>query len=245
MKVFAFTNNGLKYDHNEDSYLINGASRYGEKLSGEANIYSAAVFDGVGGANAGEVASKLASQEAAKRINTLLSEEELKLIMAEVNADVVNAAQSNPELRGMACTVAGALFCKDRTLVYNVGDSKVFKIKNGLMMQLSTDDTYAAFLARAYGESIPSLQSDHRITAYLGNPQYDAEQLHLREVSAPDDGETFFICTDGVTDYINSDYLENILTDSTTTLVEKSNKISQAVFSNGAGDNFTYIILTR
>lgn len=245
MKIFAFTNNGLVYDHNEDSYIINGKCRYGEKVSGEAAIYSAAVFDGVGGANAGEAASKLASQQAAKLINPRLSAEELKLVFVEVNAAVVNAGQSQNELRGMACTVAGVLFREDETVVYNVGDSKVFKIKNGLMMQISTDDTYSAFIARTYGERGVSSENDHRITAYLGNPEYCAEQLHVNVISAIGGGETYFICTDGVTDYINYDYLENILTDSNMPLTEKGQKISQAVFSNGAKDNFTYIILTQ
>ena len=244
MKVLTFTDSGFKYDHNEDSYLINGVCRYGENLSGEAAIYSAAVFDGVGGANAGEAASTLATREAAKRIKPQLSAAELKQTFIDVNNAVVTEAQSAPELHGMACTVAGILFRKDETIIYNVGDSKVFKIKSGLMMQLSTDDTYSAYIARTYGEGYTPPGNDHRITAYLGNPGYDAEQLHINVVSAVGEDEIYFICTDGVTDYINPDYLENVLTNSTMTLTEKSKKISSAVFSNGAKDNFTYILLT-
>lgn len=244
MKVWAYTNNGLKYDHNEDSYIINGACRYGEKLSGEAEIYSAAVFDGVGGANAGEVASTLASKEAAKRIREELSADGLKKAIAEVNFAVVDKAKSQKNLGGMACTVAGVLFKKQETIVYNAGDSKVFKIKSGLMMQISVDDTFSAYAARMYGEDLGTRANDHRITAYLGNPNYDAEGLHISVLPPLDGDERYFICTDGVTDYIDLNYLESILT-SDMPLAEISEKISRAVFSNGAKDNFTFIILNK
>lgn len=245
MKILAFTDNGLKYDHNEDCYSLNGVCRYGEKLCGEKEIYSAAVFDGVGGANAGEIASKLACETAAMRITPQFTAQDLKFAFAEVNSAVVNASRSKADYGGMACTVAGVLFREDETIVYNIGDSKVFKIKNGLMMQLSSDDTYSASLARAYGEKCAEIENDHTITAYLGNPHYNAEQLHLSAVSPFCKGETYFICTDGVTDYIDYNYLKILLTDSEISLEEKSKKISRAVFSNGAKDNLTYIILTR
>ena len=243
MKILAFTHNGLQYDHNEDSYLVNGACRYMEKLNGEADIYSAAVFDGVGGANAGEVASVLASKLAAKNIKPQLSDEALKQVLADVNAAIVNEAQTHPTQAGMACTVAGVLFRRENTVIYNIGDSKVFKIKNGIMMQLTLDDTYAAFMARTYGTRYVPAENDHRIVAYLGNPEYSDEQPHINVISALGRDELYFLCTDGVTDYIDADELEEILTDPTMPLEEKSRNISRAVLENGARDNFTFIML--
>ena len=245
MKVLAYTNFGLKYDHNEDSYLIDGVA-FNDKNTqrNDDDVYSVAVFDGVGGANAGEIASITAAQEMCKRLTATSSDEDIKDALQQANESVLRRASEQNSMHGMACTAVGLLLRKDGITAYNVGDSRVYKIKSGMMMQISTDDSYENYLIKEYGERLESSAGNHTITACLGTQNFRKEDVHINVFSAIAEGERYFLCSDGVTDYIDIDDLEDVLL-SNCSFEEMSREIHRHVYENGAKDNFTFIILEK
>ncbi len=246
MTVLAYTDCGLKYDHNEDSYLINGKPFHDIKAEGAdgADVFLVAVFDGVGGANAGEIASATAAEEMSGSLTAASSDEEIKDALLRANDAILKRADRQKSMQGMACTAAGLLLRENDIAVYNVGDSRVYKIKNGMMLQLTTDDSYENYLIREYGEQVKTSASSHTITSCLGTKKFQRDDVHMNILPAITTGERYFICSDGVTDYIDIDELEEILTGESS-FEDMSNEIRARVYKNGAKDNFTFIILEK
>ena len=247
MTVLAYTDCGLKYDHNEDAYLLNDDffhNKNADSADGVDVIFSAAVFDGVGGANAGEVASVAAAAEMSKSLTADSSDEEIKNALLRANDEILKRADGDKRLQGMACTVAGILIRENNITVYNVGDSRVYKVKNDMMLQLTTDDSYENYLIKEYGERVESSVGSHTITSCLGRNNFRKENVHINVLPAIAADERYFICSDGVTDYIDIDDLEEILT-SEKSFEEMSKEIRSHVYENGAKDNFTFIIFEQ
>lgn len=246
MTVHAYTDCGLRYDHNEDAYLINDGAfqdKSSESADGEI-IFSVAVFDGVGGANAGEVASITAATEMSKSLTATSSDEEIKDALLQANDAILKRVDGQTSLRGMACTVAGVVLRENGITVYNVGDSRVYKVKCGMMLQLTTDDSYENYLFREYGKVAETNVFSHAITSCLGAKKYRRDDVHINTLPALAAGERYFLCSDGVTDYIDINDLEDILT-SESSFETMSNEIRRHVYENGAKDNFTFIILEK
>lgn len=246
MKVLAYTDRGSKYDHNEDSYIIDGGAFRDCPAETEdgAECFSAAVFDGVGGANAGEIASMTAAREMSGSLTESSSDADISNALSCANDAILALAKERNDMRGMASTVAGILIRRSEISVYNVGDSRVYKVKNGMMQQLTTDDSYENYLIKEYGERVASGAPSHTITACLGTAEFRKEEAHINVFPAMARGERYFVCTDGVTDYIDIDDLEEILT-SDISFSEMSDEIRRRVYDNGAKDNFTFIIIEQ
>lgn len=247
MRVLAYTNRGLKYDHNEDSYLLDGecfCDTIVSNVEENRSVYSVAVFDGVGGANAGEIASQTASQIVSKILKSTSSNDELTDAILKANQVILRLAEEQNGMNGMACTVVGLLLRREDIVVYNLGDSRAYKIKNDMMMQLTIDDNYENYLIKEYGGRAYEGANSHTITAYLGNKKLNKEDIHINVLPAISEAERYFLCSDGVTDYIDIDDLEEILVGETS-FEEMSREIRRRVYQNGAKDNFTFIILEK
>ncbi|HEX6521330.1 MAG TPA: protein phosphatase 2C domain-containing protein [Streptosporangiaceae bacterium] len=159
-----------------------------------------AVADGLGGHPGGEVASALVVRQLAQIGPMLNGEDRIREALSARNGEVYAAAARDPALTVMGTTVAGVVVTADLVLAFNVGDSRVHAAGSGGVRQLSTDDRLA-------GDELPA----GLVTQALGgSDELTAVYPHL--VTSPLSEDTgYLICTDGLTDPVPADVLNEVL----------------------------------
>jgi serine/threonine protein phosphatase PrpC len=223
------TDAGRKRRRNEDAYVV------------EPPLF--VVADGMGGAQAGEVASRLAA--AAFRdfhdADELDAEERVVAIIQEANRRIYERARADRDASGMGTTVTAALVAGDRIAVGHVGDSRAYRIRAGRLEQLTDDHSLVADLVRS-GRLTPEEADTHPqrsvITRALGtDPEVDVDSLSV----AAEAGDLILLCSDGLTTMVAD---EEILD-----LVARAKSLDAAVKSlvkaaNRAGgeDNVTAVL---
>ncbi|MFW5829517.1 MAG: PP2C family protein-serine/threonine phosphatase, partial [Planctomycetota bacterium] len=142
----ALTHTGLVRDHNEDAMHYSPEDRL------------MLVCDGMGGHAGGHIASELAMQVVNTRIRTLKAEdwlneerviETMKQAIFDANDQILNMARENRGLQDMGTTICAAAFMHDRVVFGHVGDSRIYRICDGAIEQLSEDHSLVAERIRA------------------------------------------------------------------------------------------------
>ena len=207
--VTALSHTGLVREHNEDSLVAGPWTLCGTVTENPQTLVFplgtplvVAVADGIGGQPAGEVASALTVRQLAAFGPSLDSEEAVRDALNLCNHAVYAAADRDPELRTMGTTVAGAVVRDDAVLVFNVGDSRVLDATADGLCQVSVDDSPAP----APGRTTTSL-----VTQALGGArEFSPVVPHVATASlAP--GARYLVCTDGLTDHVPQDEVEELL----------------------------------
>lgn len=240
------TNKGLVRTNNEDHILI-GDIIYGNDSTFNIvsnDIFKFFVFDGVGGNNAGEIASCLAAKLLSENIS-LNSIDEIIFNLQNINHKIIEKSIEHEEYKNMATTIAGIIIQKNNFFVLNVGDSRVYRYRHEMFHQFSKDHTYyQELLDKGISEDFAiKYKNSHIITKCLGvsllRPE-DISLVHVENGILP--GDCFVICSDGVTDMISDDDILDILIDnkSIDTIYEK---MVSKVISNGAKDNYSLILI--
>lgn len=201
--VVARTHVGQVRAGNEDSYLVGEAG--GDAGDGVAWF---AVADGMGGHQAGEVASATA-------VRTLLLELQsgrpVAVAVDRANTQVFARAESDPDLRGMGTTLTAATFDGERIQIGHVGDSRAYLWRDGTFRQVTTDHSLVAELI-AIGELTPEqAEVDPRrsmITRALGIGA-TVEVDHLDLTVEP--GDRILLCSDGLTTMVRDDDIAVVL----------------------------------
>ena len=210
----ALTHVGCARDHNEDSVSI------------DEDIGLALVADGVGGQNAGELASSIVSsivsQQVRKRLTAVggesldsirLDTDILQMVLVsaivDAHAEVLDVARQSAGRRGMASTVVAALVHGSSAVLGWVGDSSAFLLRDG---RLSKPLTKRHTLGAELGNTTDTGSGRPRrvlLTRVVGG----TESLFTPEVSvvAVQTGDVLAICSDGVTDMLDPDQLETAL----------------------------------
>ncbi|MER7345741.1 PP2C family serine/threonine-protein phosphatase [Streptomyces aurantiacus] len=209
--VTAVSHPGLVRDHNEDSLVIGPWTLCGTMTENPQTLgfplgspLVVAVADGIGGQPAGEVASGLVVRHLASLGPTLDSERAVSEALDVINRSVYAAADRDPELATMGTTVAGVVVLAEELLVFNVGDSRVLDVSadRSTLHRLSVDDS-------------PPLAPGRRTTSIVtqalgGAPRFTAITPHVS--TAPlGTGDRFLVCTDGLTDPVPDDTLDEVL----------------------------------
>lgn len=193
MKVYAITDIGRMRPINEDSYY---APREGERFC--------AVADGMGGHNAGEVASALAVQTYAENMRAVrrVTAEALKNAVARANEAVYRASQESPEVSGMGTTFSALAMEGANAFIAHVGDSRVYLIRRGALMQVTIDHTLVEEMVLKGIITVREARVHPKrniITRALGTEprvEIDMLQLDLKP------GDVFFLCSDGLTNHV-------------------------------------------
>ena len=194
MKVYAITDIGRLRPINEDSYY---APQAGERFC--------AVADGMGGHNAGEVASALAVETFSGRMREVehISAEALHAAVERANETVYEAALENEGMSGMGTTFSALAEQDDMVYLAHVGDSRIYLVRNGAIMQLTTDHTLVEEMVQN-GLLTPREARVHPrrniITRALGTEQI--VQIDIVQMNAHP-GDVFFLCSDGMTNYVD------------------------------------------
>ena len=229
MRVFAMTDVGRVRPINEDSYYLpQGAEQF------------CAVADGMGGHNAGEVASALAVETFAKIMRSAgrLSEHVIHTAVVRANEAVFREAGEDAGKSGMGTTFSALAQQDGDVLLGHVGDSRIYLVRHGAIMQLTTDHTLVEEMVRK-GMLTPREARFHPrrniITRALGTDP-DVEVDILRLAARP--GDVFFLCSDGMTNYVEEkDILHAALNDEDWD--KKLRDLVSEALENGGADNIT------
>jgi PPM family protein phosphatase len=202
-----------------------------------------AVADGMGGAQAGEVASRLAA--AAFRdyheADDLPSERRLEAIIQEANRRIYERAQDDVQASGMGTTVTAAALGGDGIAVGHVGDSRAYRIHGSQLEQLTEDHSLVGDLIRS-GRLTPEEAGSHPqrsvITRALGtDPEVDVDIFSVD--AGP--GDVFLLCSDGLTTMVSEDEILRIVRESRD-LDSAARALVKAANRRGGEDNVTVVL---
>lgn len=215
------------------------------------------VADGMGGHNAGEVASELAVETIMSFMrrtqegddvtwpygidrNLTFHANRLTTAVRLANRRVFRTAESRDELSGMGTTVVAAFIEAGQLVFANVGDSRIYSLLDGQLTQLSTDDSWVATLqsagALAPGQKHPMR---HVLTNVVGAREEVEVQIGERTLT---DGEVLMLCSDGLHGEITDDQVREILS-AETEVVAAADRLIAAVLEQAARDNVTALVV--
>lgn len=234
------THVGKVRPHNED-YLIAVADR-GVLVVG----------DGMGGHCAGEVASKIAVEAAAAELLAAQLADnagELESLMCvgqageAANNAVFDAVAKSPELRGMGTTLVMAMFREGRVYYAHVGDSRLYRLRDGRMRQLTRDhslvqDMLDHGLFNSRREAAEAGVGDNILTRSIGLDRHVAIDVGDQELAERD---LYLLCTDGLCGKVDDRVILGIL-QQTSDLDEIADTLLQAALDAGGRDNISLIV---
>jgi protein phosphatase len=222
----ARTDTGRQRHANEDSYYAHSP------------IF--VVADGMGGAQAGEVASRIAADAFDEDMGDGNPEEQLAARAREANRRIFELAREDASRSGMGTTLTGALLSSDEVSIVHVGDSRAYLFRDGELRRLTRDHSLVEELRRR-GQLTPEEAEDHPqrsiITRALG-PEPDVEiDVHTHQARR---GDVFLLCSDGLTSMIREERLGAILTESQT-LEDALDRLIAEANEAGGRDNITVV----
>ena len=245
MKVSAVggTDTGLVRSLNEDSFLISGFE------NGEPHGFCI-LADGMGGHNAGEVASAMATEIIANELsNSEFGDDEENIVsnitasLDYANNEIYNKSVSNSANAGMGTTAVVVYLDKNTAYIANIGDSRAYLIENNRITQLTTDHSIVQKLVES-GSITPEEARNHPekniITKALGTEpteEYDIYEFAVRE------GDKILLCSDGLSDMIEDSQINDILNQDLCPDDAISALISAAK-ENGGRDNITVVLMS-
>jgi protein phosphatase len=201
-RVATITDTGRKRRRNEDAYVC------------EPPLF--AIADGMGGAQAGEIASRLAAAALRDRQPRALGagargEERIFELIQEANRRVYDRSSTDPNTSGMGTTMTVALVGDGRVAFGHVGDSRAYLIRDGTMEQLTEDHSLvnelmkSGKLSREEAEIHPQRSV---ITRAVGtDPDVDVDTFSVPVQT----GDLFLLCSDGLTDVVSEDEILGVV----------------------------------
>lgn len=241
MKYCYITDTGKVRDHNEDSVVIT------ENMNNEILL---TVADGMGGHNAGEVASSIAIAHIGKRfkeISTIGNKEDainwLKETISEINLLLYKYTEEHPESSGMGTTFVLALLTKDFLLFGNIGDSSGYVIKNKQLHKITTDHTLVNFLVKS-GELTEEEAKDHPRKNVLMKALGAAVAVDMDIFDVETDIDGILLCSDGLTNMLDDEQIMKVLNED----LEIEDKLSKLIYkcnNRGGNDNISIAYLDK
>jgi protein phosphatase len=249
LDVASLSHPGMVRSHNEDSVFVDG----------EAGL--AVLADGMGGYNAGEVASGIAVDVVSNGLlPELASGRELSKVdvqsglthaalllqqqIAAANKGIYEAAQARPECAGMGTTLVAAVFHGNRVSIGHVGDSRCYRLRGEKFEQLTHDHSLLQ-------EQIDSGQLTSEQAKYSLNKNLVTRALGIEAIVPADIAEyrveandIYLLCSDGLTDMVDPEVIHNVVDDKRTVLPEAAAELVELANQNGGRDNIS-VILTR
>ena len=237
MNIIAVTQKGPQKIENEDRVVVNKTILSSGVLQTDFTEGILAVADGVGGNNAGAVASHFVAMKL-----TSLSEPSEAALTA-INQALLEESSKDQGLAGMATTLS-AVYITEKVSMYHVGNTRVYSLQNGkYLKQLSSDDTKVNYLL-ATGQLTPeeaeTYDKRNVITACMGGGKEEYFQLKvsdISEINAP----AFLMTSDGVHEYVSMDEIEDTLDELGFTAAACS-KIIEIAGANGSTDDASILL---
>lgn len=225
----AHTDTGRRRRRNEDAFVC------------EPPLF--AVADGMGGAQAGEVASRLAAESLREQeLGGLSSPEQTVELIREANRRVYAYSSENASARGMGTTMTVALVEGNVVTIGHVGDSRAYLLRDDQLTQLTQDHSLVAELVRSGRLSAKEAESHPRrsvITRALGtDSEVEVDVLSLRA----QDRDVFLLCSDGLTSMVSDEEIARLLLSARDDLDDAGKKLIAAANQAGGEDNITVVL---
>ena len=237
----AQTDQGLVRKNNEDAMAVD--SETGLCL----------LADGMGGYNAGEVASAMAVSFLRQELTAWLSRDgsqassrevrrNIEACIAHVNHSIFSAACSNPDHAGMGTTLVAGVFMEGRLMLGHVGDSRCYRLRGHVLRQITKDHSLLQEQVDAgLMTAEQALESPHRnlITRALGVEE--AVQVEINEHRV-EPGDMYLLCSDGLSDMVLDAVIESIL-NFPGTLLQKTAALVREANDSGGRDNVSVVLV--
>jgi PPM family protein phosphatase len=197
------------------------------------------VADGMGGHAAGEVASRTVAERLSRRAAEATDEVAIAQLLHEANDELFRLMNESPVWYGMGTTVAGIAVAPTGVIVFNVGDSRVYRVTNGTLVQLSTDDTPGPKLP----DGRTAVYTSSIISQVLGGygPDQPGDRIEPHVLSEPlVDRARYLICSDGLSDLLDKAAIEQLLDDDDQASAQA---LFAAAMAQGGDDNISLILL--
>lgn len=246
LEIVSQTNPGMVRSHNEDSVTY------------DAEFGLVVLADGMGGYNAGEVASGIAVSVLSSEVRHHLEDarpedmdeagEELGVALLrdnvkKANLSIFRAAQSQPQYAGMGTTIVTALFYDDRVAVAHVGDSRMYRLRNEVLDAITRDHS----LLQEQIDSGMISKDDARlsknknlVTRAVGIDADVEPELHVHDVQA---GDLYLLCSDGLNDMVEDEDIGMTLQMLQNNLPLAATQLIQLANDNGGRDNVSVILV--
>lgn len=204
-----------------------------------------AVFDGVGGQRAGEVASQTAAETIEEAFSHATADSPSQLIRRAIefaNRDIFELAETNSDYKSMATTVALICFEGDRAIVAHVGDSRVYRLEDGHLTCETVDhtdlndDLRAGRITRAQAAARTDQNVINRALGVEPGVEVEIKSIHIGE------GARFLLCSDGIYKHTPDREIARILA-SNEEPQNAADELKQIVYHRGADDNLTAVVL--
>jgi len=223
------TDTGRQRQANEDSYFA------------RAPLF--AVADGMGGAQAGEVASRIAAS-AFERRQRLSREEpaegQLEEIAQTANREIHQLAQEDSSRAGMGTTLTAAMVRNDEVSLGHVGDSRAYVLRDGKLKRLTKDHSLVEELRRQ-GRLTEEQAEEHPQRSIITRALGPEPSVNVDTMTFPArDGDVFLLCSDGLTTMVSDDEIHRILVESRS-LRSAVNGLVEAANRAGGRDNITAV----
>ena len=201
-----------------------------------------AVADGMGGAQAGEVASGLAAAVLNEAAGDERGEERVASLIQEANRRVFQRSSEDASTSGMGTTMTVALVDGDAIAFGHVGDSRAYRVRGGVLEQLTDDHSLVGELLRS-GRLSPEEAESHPqrsvITRALGTePDVDVDTFTIEA----EPGDVYLICSDGLTDMVSPREIQALLVERLDDLDAAARALVDAANEGGGEDNITVVL---
>jgi PPM family protein phosphatase len=228
-RASALTDTGRRRPQNEDTFVC------------DPPLY--AVADGVGGAQAGEIASRLAATALEERAPDALGEETLVNLLQAANDRIYKHALEDPLAAGMGTVVTALLVNEEagQVAIGHVGDSRAYRLRDGQLEQLTEDHSLVNELMKS-GRLSPEEAETHPqrsvITRALGtDPDVDVDTF----VVETREGDLYILCSDGLTTMLDDEAILELIERNRTDLDRAARALVQAANRGGGEDNITVV----
>lgn len=234
------TDPGLARENNEDSVTVDEPTRLG------------ILADGMGGYNAGEVASGMATTfikselgrwlaQAGRHANAREVRRAMEICVDNANRSIFNAANSNPQYSGMGTTLVVGVFQDGRLMLGHIGDSRCYRLRHNNLEQITKDHSLLQEQMDAgliTPEQAATSTNKNLVTRALGVE--DAVLLEVNEHRV-EPGDLYLMCSDGLSDMLDDDAIAQILVGDAS-LEQKTVQLIDAANANGGRDNISVLL---
>ncbi len=237
MKCVFKTDVGKLRKVNEDQALVK---------KNEAGDILLLVLDGMGGHQYGKLASSKAAEFISKKFekkkifkNSLVAYRWLKNTIKKANQLINKMGEENPLYHDMGTTIVAGLIVKDKLVMANVGDSRIYGIKENIT-QLSDDETYVQFLyktGKITKEDMKTHPKKHVLTNALGTYPCMTIQMKVFDL----DFDYLLLCSDGLYNEVSEEKILKVLKESVP-LEEKCERLILLANKCGGKDNITVVL---
>ncbi|NOU01570.1 MAG: Stp1/IreP family PP2C-type Ser/Thr phosphatase [Gallionella sp.] len=241
------THSGMVRTHNEDS------------VGCESACGLVVLADGMGGYNAGEVASGIAvsvvTSEISQRLQTAnlidrdeVSGEELAVVLLresvqKANLSIFHAAHSKPQYTGMGTTIVAGIFYDNRVAVAHVGDSRMYRLRGDVLETITHDHSLLQEQIDAGIISVTdarSSQNKNLVTRAVGIDAKVTAEVHVHDVLV---GDLYLFCSDGLNDMVEDQDIQSVLYAMQSNLPLAADQLVQMANDNGGRDNVSVILV--